>query len=305
MEWDLLEKTTFRIDDVHLSGADLGEVATAAGRALGLAPHELMVVDVREGFIEFDVLVHTVQAEAIGGKEEALLTALRDVAHVTVGDTACVHSQGVLGFIGMPPEEAQDAIEKSSAMMRGLERQIERRAVVFSSGAEVMAGEIEDTNAPYLLKALEGIGYEARFGGIMEDNRDSAVAHLTAAVNSGYGLIITTGGVGAEDKDYNVEAALHLDPVAHTPYILKFKVDGHRHHKNGVRIAVGRVGTTRIVCLPGPHEETKLGCACILSAIRKGQDDETLANAIAEVLRDRWRKMMQARSAWPHAHHDR
>ena len=75
----------------------------------------------------------------------------------------------------------------------------------------------------------------------------------------GFGLIITTGGVGAESKDHSVEAVLKLDPHAITPWILKFTPDMKRHHKEAVRIAVGRVGICRIVSLPGPHAEVLLG----------------------------------------------
>jgi len=36
MEWDLLEKTTFRVQGAVLKGANLGDVAAAAASALGL-----------------------------------------------------------------------------------------------------------------------------------------------------------------------------------------------------------------------------------------------------------------------------
>ena len=51
MEWDLLEKTTFWVNDVDLKGADLDQVSEAAARALCLQPREVMVIDVRPGHI--------------------------------------------------------------------------------------------------------------------------------------------------------------------------------------------------------------------------------------------------------------
>jgi hypothetical protein len=102
--------------------------------------------------------------------------------------------------------------------------------------------------------------------------------------------------VGAEDKDFSVEAILRLDPNAHTPWILKFKPDYHRHHKEGVRIAVGQVGTARLVALPGPHEEARLGCDRLLDGLARGLGAADLAESVAAALRERWLEAM-------HGHH--
>ena len=116
---------------------------------------------------------------------------------------------------------------------------------------------------------------------------------LEGALEEGYGLVITTGGVGAEDKDFSIEAILRLDPDACTPWILKFQPDYHRHHKEGVRIAVGKVGLSYLVALPGPHEEAKLGCDRLLAGLEQGLAKESLAEFIAGALRQRWRHGMR------------
>ena len=294
MEWDLLEKTTFWVEQMELEGANLGDLATAAAGTLGLRPEEVIVVDVRPGIVAFDVLRRRVAAEAVAGKEAAILEALGAVSGVRLGAGAGVHSEGVLGLIALEPQAAREALSMSADMARQIAETVSRRAMVFASGSEVIAGKIEDTNSPYIVRALEQNGFTARFGGVLEDNAAAAAARLEDALGAGYGLIITTGGVGAEDKDFSVEAILRLDPNAHTPWILKFRPDYHRHHKEGVRIAAGQVGIARLVALPGPHEEARLGCDRLLEGMAAGLDGAALAESIAAALRARWLVAMQS-----------
>lgn len=294
MDWDLLEKTTFWVEQIELEGANLGDLATAAAGTLGLRPEEVIVVDVRPGIVAFDVLRRQVAAEAVAGKETAILGALGAVAGVSLGAGAGVHSEGVLGLIALEPQAAGEVLSASAKMARQITETVSRRAMVFASGSEVIAGKIEDTNSPYIVRALEQNGFIAHFGGILEDSAAAAAARLEDALGAGYGLVITTGGVGAEDKDFSVEAILRLDPNAHTPWILKFKPDYHRHHKEGVRIAVGQVGIARLVALPGPHEEARLGCDRLLDGLARGLDAVALAESVAAVLRERWLEAMHS-----------
>ncbi|MCL4369743.1 MAG: molybdopterin-binding protein [Chloroflexi bacterium] len=297
MEWDLLEKTTFWVEQIELEAANLGEVAAAAARALGLRVEEVIVVDVRPGVVAFDVLRRQVPAEAVAGKERAVLEALRAVAGVKLGAEAGVHSEGVLGLIALAPQSAKEVLAASEKMARQVAESVAKRAIVFASGAEVIAGKIEDTNSPYIVRMLGQSGFTAHFGGILEDSAASAAARIEDALAAGYGLVITTGGVGAEDKDFSVEAVLRLDPSACTPWILKFNPDYRRHHKEGVRIAVGHVGIAKLVALPGPHEEVRLACDRLLEGLAAGLDAADLAESIAAVLRERWQQAMHGHRA--------
>jgi molybdenum cofactor synthesis domain-containing protein len=167
-------------------------------------------------------------------------------------------------------------------------QRVARRALVFASGPEVRDGRIRDTNSPFLAGALAEAGFIADSGGVLEDDAVAVAASLEGALARGYGLVITTGGVGAEDKDHNIEAILKLDPGAHTPWILRFERDMKRHHKEGVRIAVGRVGPTMLVALPGPNEEVRLAAGVLLAALSEGRPDHEIAGSLAVALRDRW-----------------
>jgi len=288
MEWNLLEKTTFWIEGINLHEVNLGTLADAAAAALGLQAGEVMVVDVQPGMVAFDVLRRQIPAEAVAGKGEPLLQELAAIPGVSFVEGVSVHSEGVLGMIALDPEAAQSVLERSASLGATVADAVSRRACVFASGSEVIAGSIEDTNSPFLLDVLNEAGFKGEFGGIIEDNTLAAVQALETALTKGFGLIITTGGVGAEKKDHSVEAILRLDPAAHTPWILKFTPDMRRHHKEGVRIALGRSGISRILALPGPHEEVRLGCRALLDGLQRGLADGPLAEVVASAIRQRW-----------------
>ena len=90
----------------------------------------------------------------------------------------------------------------------------------------MVTGQIKDTNTPYLIDMLREAGYEASAGPVLEDRRTAIMRAFEEAVEKAYGLIVTTGGVGAEGKDQTVEALLALAPDASAPYVLKFKRAG-------------------------------------------------------------------------------
>jgi molybdenum cofactor synthesis domain-containing protein len=288
MEWDLLEKTTFWVEGAELQSANLDDAAAAAAEALGFDPGEIMVVDVQPGIIAFDVLKKNIPAESVAGNAEQLLRSLARVPGISLHPSAAVHSEGVLGLIALDPQAAREVISRSAEIGQAVADAVARRACVFASGSEVISGKIEDTNSPYLVETLTEAGFRAEFGGIIQDSIAATVSALEAALMRGFGLIITTGGVGAESKDHSVEAVLKLDAHAATPWILKFTPDMKRHHKEGVRIAVGRVGICRIVSLPGPHAEVRLGSRALIEGLRAGLGDGALAESVASVIRERW-----------------
>ena len=288
MEWDLLEKTTFWVEGARLKGANLGEVAAAAASALGLDRDEVMVVDVQNEIVAFDVLRRKVDADSIVGKFGEILRRMGAISGVSLSESASVHSEGILGLIALDPGMSKDVMSRSEEMGRAVADAVSRKACVFASGSEVIAGNIEDTNSPYLINALTEAGFQAEFGGIIEDDLIVAVNRLEGALMKGFGLILTTGGVGAESKDHSVEAVLRLDPNAYTPWILKFTPDMQRHYKEGVRIAVGRIGISRIITLPGPHAEVRLGCRALLAGLDRDLDDAALAETVASAIRERW-----------------
>ncbi len=300
MQLNLLEKTELRIYGLDLHEVNLTAVAARAAKVLGLPTEQVLVVDVRDDHICLDILAKTVDMQQLIGQQAHLLDALRGIEGLKVREDAYVDSAGIMGLISCEPLQASEIVARSVAMSDEIERTVLRRARVYATGFEVRKGMIEDTNSPYLLALLESQGYRAEFGGILEDDVHAIAHGLRDAAERGFGLVITTGGVGAEDKDFSVEAVIRLDPEAATPWIVKFQAGTGRHLKDGVRIAVGQYGLTTYISLPGPHDEVEASARALRSFCTTGRVDKlALANAVVEILREK----LRGKQAHWHPHH--
>jgi molybdenum cofactor synthesis domain-containing protein len=194
----------------------------------------------------------------------------------------------MLGWIGDDAELGVAALDRAQAMAAEIDRVIAGRAIVFSTGPEVASGQIEDTNKPWILSRLTEAGYSVTAGENLPDDTTLIAAALReAAEERGFGLIVTTGGVGAEGKDGTVEALLCVDPDAATPHLFFVEQGVGRHRKPGVRIGVGSLTGALIVCLPGPHLEAIEGTRSLVTALGTTREPAGIASAIAATLRRR------------------
>lgn len=293
-EWNLLEKTELRVERIGLHGANLTHVAAAVADVLGLPHSEVVVIDARDDLIALDVLRRTLDPYRVAGKQAELLSALGRLPGVRVDERTTFCSEGMLGWIASDNAAVLDALDKSMEMAGEIHRVIASRAVVFSTGPEVLSGQITDTNKPWISRRLRDANFTVTEGRNLPDDSDLIASALREAGEElGYGLIITTGGVGAEGKDGTVEALLTLDPDAATPALFTVEQGHGRHVKGQVRIGVGEVGTAIVVCLPGPHVEATDGTGALLTAIARSRDKQVLAAAIADTLRERLRSRHQ------------
>jgi molybdenum cofactor synthesis domain-containing protein len=288
---DLLTKTELKIDKIILRNANLTDIAAKAAEVLGLDRNEVLVVDYTDASLTLDILNTCVNAYNIVGKKQQLLDGLDKLPGVSVSAETSVFSDGMLGWIAMDQNSAIRALRRSEQMASELLENISRRAMVFSTGAEVARGQIEDTNTPAIAQYLSDVGYKVTQGETLKDDRFYITARLReVAEYGGYGLIVTTGGVGAEDKDHTVEAIIELDSEAATPYICHFKIGTGRHVKDGIKIAVGQYNDTLIVALPGPNDEVKASLNVLVEGLAAGQNKHVLAQNIAVNLREILRK---------------
>lgn len=284
MGLNLLEKTELWINNIVLENANLTELASIVANVLGLESANVLVVDVRPQHITLDILQKNILEENIIGKENVLLEELSKLNGVTITKDTCIHSNGILGIICLNIEDPENVINSIQAMTNEMKERISKRVIVFATGFELKQNLIEDTNTPYLKRVLEEEGYKVTIGGIIEDDIDDMTFKLSDAVSRAFGIIITTGGVGAEDKDKSVESVLNIDPDAATPYIVKFQQGTGRHVKDGVRIAVGQVGPTLIVSLPGPNDEVKIAAQVLLDCLKNNCNKAQIAQQIASAL---------------------
>ncbi len=287
MEYNLLEKTELWVTGLRLNEVNLTAMASVTAEVLELAPSEVKVVDVHDNLVTLDILRRTVKAENIAGKEETLLKQLATLPGIEVTPDAAIHSDGVLGMIAMDPAEVPAILDRTRNMTNSIRSAVFRRAIVYSTGFEVRRGLIEDTNGPYIKATLEGRGFKVTVGPILEDNKNAIAFAFNDAVNRGYGLAITTGGVGAESKDRSVEGLLEVDRQAASAWLVKYQKGQGRHEKEGVRVAVGQLGLTTMVTLPGPHDEVRTAMPIICKYLEQGAvDKHILAQEIASALRN-------------------
>jgi len=285
MELNLLEKKELWIENIKLNNVNLNEIAEAVARTLNLEIKEVMVVDVRENFITLDILKKTLQIEDVIGKEKILLKNLAKVKGLTVNSNTRIHSDGILGLIAVEPEEEEQFLSRVNSISRNIKNNFLRRAKIFASGTEVQKKLIKDTNTPMIIDILKTRGFKIEKGGILPDNKLKISQEIFSAINEGYGLVITTGGVGAESKDQTIEGILQLDPEAKTPYITYYHKGTGRHIKDGVRIGVGKVGESIILALPGPNDEVRVGIEAFIEDFSEGCNDKSkLANKVARAL---------------------
>lgn len=287
MGLNLLEKTELWINNITLNKSNLTLLAETVAGVLKIEKSKVLVVDVRSNHITLDILEKDIPEEKIIGKEKKILEAISEINGVFVTEDTYIHSNGILGLICLDENNSVEMKNTISKMVNEIKYKISKRAIVFPTGFELVDGLIEDTNTPYLKQLLENEGYKVDVGDIIRDEIYDVVNKLSDAVSKAYGLIITTGGVGAEDKDKMVEGVLRIDPDAASPYIVKFQQGTGRHVKDGVKIAVGSVGPSLIVSMPGPNDEVKIASSVLLHCIKNNCNKQEIAQQIAGTLAGR------------------
>ena len=202
LKLELFEKREIWVKPVRMRNVDLDAVAEKVSQVLNLRKREVMVVDVREDVLTLDIMRDAVEAQDIIGKRETLLRALAEIPGVTLTPDTIIHSEGILGLIDIDDQKlAKKVLKRMERMGRQISERIQKRAVIFSSGPEIQNGLIQDTNTPYIRKRLTEEGFTVTTGIVLDDNTESIASALAAATNEGFGIIVTTGGVGAEHKD--------------------------------------------------------------------------------------------------------
>jgi molybdenum cofactor synthesis domain-containing protein len=283
VELQLFEKTEIWIRPILVRDVDLTLLAEKVAEVLTLDKKEVMVVDVREETVTLDIMRKTVNIQDIIGKKADLLQALAQINGVSLVPDTTIHSEGVLGLIDVEDREvARKLIQETDRMGRQILDHLKKRAIVFPSGFEIQKSLIQDTNSPYIARRLSAEGFKVTIGDVLEDDLEAIASALFKALSDGFGLIITTGGVGAEDKDRTIEALLEVDPTASTPYVCRYEKGTGRHEKDGVRIGVAFLDPSFIIALPGPHEEVRLGIEVIIDGLNKGLDKEALATSLSK-----------------------
>ncbi|WP_416899170.1 MAG: molybdopterin-binding protein [Minwuia sp.] len=295
-DYDMMGKTELSLHGLELADANLTHVADAVAKVLVLDRTEILVTDVRGDNLVLDILRRGIDAKNIVGKERELLDAVAAVEGVGVAEDARVESRGLLSWVSADSEGALEQMEAAERQMAEIREKLEKTVVVFPTGTELANGQVKDTNSPAIREKLTVNGYAVSQGMPLKDDEYYISAAIRERAEEGFGMVVTTGGVGAEVKDRTIEAVLIADPDASTPTIVEYELGVGRHvHKNAVRIAVGQVLDTMVVALPGPTDEVLLGLDALVRALTEpGLSNPAIAERIADVLRKRLREKAHA-----------
>jgi len=227
--------------------------------------------------------------ESVLGRSNDLLAAIGAVAGVHVSDGAEIHSYGVLGLLGAPAEQVEEVLSGVSSLDANLRAYVARRVAVLSTGIEVQDGRVHDTNFETIREIAEPRGYTVTFGGVAGDEDQAIAGRVRRLIEDGNGLVITTGGVGAEDKDRTIEALQLVVPNLATAVLASYEVGHGRHVKPDVRVAAGELEGVRVVALPGPTREVRAAMPAALDALSAGGSPANVAEAAAASIRALWR----------------
>lgn len=96
---------------------------------------------------------------------------------------------------------------------------------IVSTGTELLLGQIVNTNAPYLAKRLNELGFDVLFQTTVGDNRSRMDQVLTSAFTRA-DIVITTGGLGPTQGDITKEVTanlLGLTMLLHEPSLERIK----------------------------------------------------------------------------------
>lgn len=300
--FDLLDKRELTVIGVELATADLNELATVAADVLQLDRADVLVTDYLDNVLTFDVLCTTIYPHQLLDRASALLEALAGVAGVTLASNARVDARGMLGWIAADAAGMADAMNMAQSRADDVADILRRRVAILSTGSEVVEQRIVDTNAASITERLGRAGYLCEHRGAVRDDIELIAGAIRRTVTRGFGLVVVTGGVGAEAKDCTVEAIQRLDPDAATPYLAHFEQGHGRHVKDGVRIAVATYDGTRLVALPGPNDEVTVALHALVDGLDADLDNTALAESIAVVLRAKLRHKHQHSPEHKHAH---
>jgi len=281
----LLNKTEVWINGIHLSDVNLPRLANTCAEVLDLPSDKVFVIDVRGGIVVLDILVSSVNFEHIAGKQSHLFSVINKIPGVSLEDNAHIHSEGVLGMIGQNREVADRAIKEARRMDQQLRQYTSGRVAIISTGTELLDGSVKDTNFKAAKEVLGNKGYDVIYAGVAGDSENEIAGMINRVASDGFGIIITTGGVGAEDKDKTVEALALIDPELSTATLACYQKGHGRHVKDRVRIGVAKLGWATIIALPGPTHEVQLALPIIALHMKEGSTLHDLAEAIAKPLR--------------------
>ena len=83
-------------------------------------------------------------------------------------------------------------------------------AAVLTISTSGSKGERVDTSGPNLVEILKNDGYDAKYAGIVSDDKEQIKTALLKLIDEKINLVLTTGGTGFTKTDVTPEATLQV-----------------------------------------------------------------------------------------------
>ncbi|MBT8197872.1 MAG: MogA/MoaB family molybdenum cofactor biosynthesis protein [Acidimicrobiia bacterium] len=144
------------------------------------------------------------------------------------------------------------------------------RAMVITVSDRVSAGEAEDRSGPEAAGRLADIGFTVDPIVVVPDGIESVEGALRAAVATGAGLIVTTGGTGLSPRDLTPEATSRVieRPAPGLVEAIRAATFGVNPHGMLSRGVAGSSGACLIINLPGSVTGVIEGLEVVKGALR-------------------------------------
>ena len=141
----------------------------------------------------------------------------------------------------------------------------DRSARVITISTRAAAGVYADTSGPIVVEALAALGFEVSEPLVVADG-DEVGAALRAAVETGYAVVITSGGTGLNPRDHTPEqtrAVVEREIPQLAAAIARYGIDHGVPTAMLSRGVAGTAGRTLIINLPGSSGGARDGMAVV------------------------------------------
>lgn len=209
-----------------------------------------------------------VEMEALAGVNAALLT-LYDLSKpvepaLLIGGIRLLFKEGGKKGLWLHPDGMSDA-ERERYKPRVTGRIEDWPAVVLTLSDRASRGDYSDRSGPVLVESLLGLGAHVLAAEVLPDEADVLQRRLRHWVDSGAGLIISTGGTGLGQRDITPEV-LQTMASCRVPGLAEMFRSESRHHTELAwlsRADAVMIGRTLVIALPGSPKAVAQGMQII------------------------------------------
>lgn len=146
---------------------------------------------------------------------------------------------------------------------------VPKKAAVLVSSDSVSSGKKADKSGQNIIEAMKNFPVEVKDYQIVPDDKEAIRSKITAWVESGIELILTTGGTGLGPRDVTVEVVQEICDREVPGIAEAMRSFGQKRTPYAMlsRSVVGNLGGTLIITLPGSSKGVQESIAAIFPSV--------------------------------------